>query len=357
MLLLLLLLLPIVGAAPEEVDYYALLGVAQDASEAQIKRAFRQLAREHHPDKAPEAGASDAFTPIAEAYAVLSDTAERARYDEHRRRRGPADAPKTFQRQDGSLPVTLELEAFFVGVQRDLTFRRTLPCDRCGGGGVLRVSATPADHAAAHGSAVADNHAACARCRGTGQWTDASTVRLTIPAGSVEGAGATVMLFGEPRVVRVYSLPHPVFQRNGTTLRCSLDLAAHEAVFGFRRTVLHLDGVPVVVERSQPTSNETVLTLPGRGMPQPHGRGGPGDLLVHFRVAPVPLVLDAGAGGPTMECMRGPANATVCPTLLHCRYVRPGTGLGWVWAPPGWEGAGADLVVRTVDCPALWIAS
>src|SRR5690606_8250994 len=69
------------GASMKYVDYYQVLGVERNASQAEIKKAYRKLAHEHHPDVASHAGAEDRFKDIAEAYATLKDPEKRAAYD------------------------------------------------------------------------------------------------------------------------------------------------------------------------------------------------------------------------------------------------------------------------------------
>jgi curved DNA-binding protein CbpA len=75
-------------------DYYRVLGVSQDASASEIRRAYRRLARQHHPDRNPKPDGPERFRTLAEAYAVLNDPARRARYDHTIRPPAPRDLPR-----------------------------------------------------------------------------------------------------------------------------------------------------------------------------------------------------------------------------------------------------------------------
>jgi curved DNA-binding protein CbpA len=91
-------------------DYYGLLGVSRDASTPEIRRAYRRLARQHHPDRNPHPDSSARFRAVADAYAILNDPTRRARYDHTSR---PAPPPRPQHEQPLVLPRrgTLELSA------------------------------------------------------------------------------------------------------------------------------------------------------------------------------------------------------------------------------------------------------
>jgi hypothetical protein len=113
------------------IDHYALLGVRSDASAREIRRAYRRLARRHHPDLNPRADGPERFAELAQAYSILNDPARRARYDQTLPRPTPASRPATSRS-----PV------------RDRTFRR----------GVLELSPSEARHLASHPLTLKDGH-------------------------------------------------------------------------------------------------------------------------------------------------------------------------------------------------------
>ena len=142
------------------IDHYALLGVRSDASAREIRRAYRRLARLHHPDVNPRPDGPRRFAELARAYAVLNDPAERARYDQTLH--GPAPArPTTMPRS----PV----------LQR--TFRR----------GILELSLSEARHLAHHPLTLRD---ACGRL-------------IVLPAGTGHGEEIMLPYNGRPVVVTV----------------------------------------------------------------------------------------------------------------------------------------------------------
>src|ERR671929_1176590 len=144
-------------------DYYDVLGVARDAGEADIKRAFRRLARELHPDVSEAPDAEERFREVAEAYQVLSNRETRELYDRygHAGLRGGGFSPGSFdfgnlsdlfsaffgddlfgasgarrsRGGDVAAEVEIELVEAARGVTRDVPFQVAVPCERCGGGG------------------------------------------------------------------------------------------------------------------------------------------------------------------------------------------------------------------------------
>jgi molecular chaperone DnaJ len=308
-------------------DYYSVLGVARDAGEAELKKAYRTLARQHHPDKNPnDARAEERFKEISEAYAVLSDPDKRAQYDRFGTVSGPGGGPgdvgfgtiiedlfegffggggsrRTRARRGEDLQYRLEisLEEAAQGMETKLQIPRheaceacrgtgqepgTTPetCGTCRGQGQVRFSQgflTVARPCPSCGGAGRVNRHPCAGCRGEGRVSRERLLTVTIPAGiedgnqmrlSGEGEGG---LNGGPRgdlYVLVQIRPHDIFVRRGADLFCTLPLTYPQVCLGDEVDVPVLDGkarLPVP-PGTQPGQQ---LVLRGKGMPHLRGRG------------------------------------------------------------------------------------
>lgn len=310
-------------------DYYATLGVPRTASEAELKKAFRKLAREYHPDVAKDKKkAEEKFKEINEAYEVLGDTAKRKRYDQlganwksgsefrpppgwdganggrPRTHGGPGKADFEFQfggtgfsdffeemfgarhasgtgrfaeddlsergrDVEGDLMVTLE-EAM-QGSQRAVNVRHAVACVGCAGTG-------------RQGQRV------CPVCAGEGRVAKSETYQVKIPPGVAEGQRLRVAGRGEAGarggaagdlILRVRLARHPDFEVEESNLIYEAALAPWEAVLGANISVPTLSG-RVNIKIPPGTQNGQKLRVRGRGLPQlPAGHG---DLLVVARV-------------------------------------------------------------------------
>ncbi len=326
-------------------DYYEVLGVSRQASAEEIKKAYRKLARQYHPDANPEnkKEAEERFKEIAEAHEVLSDPEKRAGYDRFghaangqgfggfngfgadfggvgdifdmffggggRKRRGPE--------KGGDLKMELEIsfeEAAF-GLERDIKVPRTEECGTCGGSGAApgtRVQICQVCNGAGQvqfaqstpfGRIVQSR--ACDRCRGSGKTIEkpcptcygACRVRKTrsihvkVPAGVDSGTRLRVAgegeagLRGGPRgdlYVYIYIKPHKFFHREGNDVVLEVPLSFAQAALGDEIEVDTLDG-KVQVKIPEGTQTGTVFRLRGKGIPDLHGHGR-GDQHVRVRV-------------------------------------------------------------------------
>ena len=268
-------------------DYYATLGVSRDADADAIRKAYRTLARRHHPDVAKEAGAEDRFKEIGEAYATLKDPEKRAAYDQLGARRAGEDfAPPPRWRHDVG-----DGEAF---AGMDLSDLLDALARARGGGAAAgaRVPLRGRDYEASVRIGLEDAH------RGTTVHLDiehedgSRTLAVTVPAGVVEGQRLRLRgrggagRHGGPAgdvYLHVTLAPHAVFRPDGHDLYFDLALAPWEAALGADVEVPTLDG-PVVLAVPAGTRSGRKLRLRGHGLA--NGKGGRGDAyaLVHIDV-------------------------------------------------------------------------
>jgi len=255
-------------------DYYTVLGVSRDATDTEIKRAFRELARKHHPDVSPDNN-GEAFREINEAYAVLSDTDARARYD---RWGHPDDV--------GGLSAVVE-------AAQDLlndVFRRRRGKQR---GRDLRYTLELSFEEAAFGCSKTITIPA-----GEDQTREFTVV---ISAGVPSGTVKTFKGEGEPGKggaapgdlhVNLRVAEHGVFRRDGLDVRSEHTISFAQAALGAVLEIATLDG-PIKMRIPEGTQPGRVFRIRGRGVPQASGKTAPrGDHLVHIQVE-VPTELTA----------------------------------------------------------------
>jgi molecular chaperone DnaJ len=316
-------------------DAYEVLGVTRDADEAQVKKAFRKLARELHPDvNAHDPQAEEKFKEAAEAYEILSDAERRQVYDRygHEGLRNGGRAPNF----DAFGSVSDLFEAFFGGGGRsgpapggdvavaldvsladaargaaiDVTYEAVdrcerchgngaepgtpiVTCERCGGNGVLRgVSRTPfgqvmrtVDCDVCGGDGKRPTQP-CERCDGRGREISERTLRVDVPAGIADGqrirlsghghAGEAGAPSGDLYVL-VNVAEDERFVRDGDDLVTVVDVPATVAALGARISVPTLDG-PQDVGLDAGTQPGETITLRGQGMPVLRRPGRRGDL-------------------------------------------------------------------------------
>jgi molecular chaperone DnaJ len=271
--------------AKKRRDYYEVLGVAKDCDEAELKRAFRELARKYHPDvnSDPEAGVK--FREINEAYAALSDPEERARYD------------RWGHRPTGSEPTGFGAMAQAVEEVLGDVLRRRRSKQR---GRDLRYTLEVEFEEAAFGTTktieVPDGPG--------GQPTPGGKMRqfsVVIPAGTAEGAVKMMKNEGEPGkhggppgdlhvIVRVK--PHPTLRREGHDVWSEVALTFPQAALGAVIDVPTLDG-PIKMRVPELTQPGRVFRIRGRGVPRGSGKNAArGDHLVKVQIA-VPTELTA----------------------------------------------------------------
>jgi len=256
-------------------DYYAVLGVARDASETELKRAFRELARKHHPDVSPDNN-GEAFREINEAYAVLSDKETRARYD------------RWGHPQDDASGLSAVVEAA-QDIINDV-FRRRRGKQR---GKDLRYTLELTFEEAAFGcSKTIEIPAGEAAVR---EFT------IVIAAGLPDGTVKTFKGEGEPGKggagpgdlhVNLRVAEHTVFRRDGLDVRSDHTISFTQAALGAVLEIATLDGA-IKMRIPEGTQPGRVFRIRGRGVPQAAGKTAPrGDHLVHIQVE-IPTELTA----------------------------------------------------------------
>jgi molecular chaperone DnaJ len=333
--------------ATTERDYYELLGVQRTATEAEIKKAFRGLARELHPDVSEDPDAEARFKEVVEAYEVLSSPERRELYDRfgHAGLRSQGFTPTSFdfgtlgdlfsaffgddlfgvggrprgaaRGADIAAEVAIELVDSAHGVTRDVPLRVAVGCGTCGGSGAqpgtqpvvcpvcggagrvqqvsntvfgqfVRAQACPR----CDGSGRIVEHP-CETCRGDGRVVEERTVSVEIPPGIHDGQ--RIRLGGEGhagdlggRAGDLYVLvriePDPRFVREGNDLISQVDLTITQAALGATVTVPTIAG-EVELEFEPGTQPGQVRAIRGAGMPVLQGRGrGDHRLLVNVTV-------------------------------------------------------------------------
>jgi molecular chaperone DnaJ len=319
--------------ATAERDYYELLGVTRDASADEIKRAFRRLARELHPDVSEAPDAEHRFREVVEAYEVLSNSERRELYDRfgHAGLRSGGFQPSAFdlgslsdlfsaffgddlfgvrgrgRGADIAAQVEIELAEVVTGTKREVPFGVAVPCSRCGGNGaepdtkirpcptcggngrVRQVSRSVFGEFVRAGTCPTCSGTGqliehpCEQCRGAGRVIEERTLDVEIPAGIHDGqrirlsgeghAGATGGRAGDA-YVEVHVRHDDRFVREGNDVYTTVDLTVTQAALGATLSVPTLEGdLDVTFEPG--TQPGEVRVLRGRGLPvlQGFGRG------------------------------------------------------------------------------------
>jgi len=327
-------------------DYYEVLGVSPNATQEEIKKAYRRLALRYHPDRNPgDKEAEEKFKEAAEAYEVLRDPEKREIYDrfgheglEGRGFRGFSGFEDIFSSfsdifeeffgfrtgrprrsygpvQGKSLRYDLELtlEEAFSGKEEEIVFTRLTICRACEGRG-LEPGTEPelCPTCQGQGQVIRSQgffqiSTTCPACRGEGQIITSPChdchgqgkvhterrITVKIPAGVDTGSQLRLRGEGEPGeyggppgdlFVVIHVKEHEFFGREGDDLICQLPISFVQAALGDQITIPGLDGDEEIEVKIPPgTQPEQILRIPGKGMPRLNGRGR-GDLFVKVMV-------------------------------------------------------------------------
>ncbi len=333
-----------------KTDFYETLGVARNATAEDIKKAYRKLAFQFHPDRNKDAGATERFKEINEAYQVLSDPERRASYDQFGHAGTNGAAGRGFEGFEGFGGLGDIFESFFGGGQpgqgpargRDLEYRTTIsfmeavfgaekefdinriePCDRCSGtraepgtdvtqcgtckgsGQVRRIQRSVFGQFAqmstcstcqGEGSVVSSP---CNKCKGAGRERKARRISVNIPAGVDTGSRIRIRSEGEPGdtgapngdlYIQVEVEPHEIFERDRDDVLLNLDINVARAALGATTDVPTVDGLK---EFKIPAGTQSGQAFRMRNLGVPHvgGSGRRGDQIVIINVA-IPKKLD-----------------------------------------------------------------
>jgi molecular chaperone DnaJ len=310
-------------------DYYEVLGIARGASDEQIKKAFRSLARELHPDVSDEPDAEERFKEVVEAYEVLSDSERRDVYDRfgHEGLRSGgftpnfdfgslsdlfsaffgddlfgAGARRARRGADVGAEIEIDLVEAAQGVTKQVPFQVAVPCDGCSGSGA-EPGTSPVQCSGCGGAGRVQQvsrsvfgefirthtcprcngsgrviESPCKKCRGAGRVVEERRLDVDVPAGihdgqriRISGEGHAGLPGGEAGdvYVLVHVKPDPRFAREGDDIFAEVDLTMTEAALGTRLTIPTLDG-EAELDFQPGTQPGEVHVLKGHGMPALH---------------------------------------------------------------------------------------
>ncbi len=319
--------------AASKRDYYEVLGIARTASDDEIKKAFRRLAKQYHPDANKEQGAEARFIEINEAYEVLSDAQKRAAYDRYGHAGvGSAagagfgdfsnfssinDLFETFfasaagsQRRTGTqrgadirYELTITFEEAVFGCQKEIELPRwetctscrgsgaqpgtsTSRCPSCQGTGEIRrvqqsifgqfVNVTICERCRGEGRVITTP---CEKCRGQGRVRNNRRVVVNIPAGVDDGINVRVTGEGEVSArggtpgnlyVILTVKPHPYFKRQGNDIIYELPISFAQAALGDEVDVPTVDGKATALKIPPGTQSGRSFRMKGLGVPVVH---------------------------------------------------------------------------------------
>ena len=305
-------------------DYYEVLGVSRNATDAELKKAYRRLAMKYHPDRNPDnKGAEDSFKEAKEAYDILSDSRKRSAYDQFGHAGvdtsaagghggfsggfgdifdsvfgdifgGGRGSERVYRGADLRYDLELELEDAVSGTTVKIRIPKLVHCDSCNGSGAKKGT-TPVTcptcngmgqvrmsqgffsvqqtcpQCRGQGKTVNDP---CPACRGNGRVRDSKTISVKVPPGV--DTGDRIRLTGEGEAgekggppgdlyVHINVTDHPIFTRDGTDLHCEVPIGFVTAALGGELEIPTLDG-RVKLKIPAETQSGKLFRLRGKGV-------------------------------------------------------------------------------------------
>ena len=302
-------------------DFYEILGVSRDASQKEIKKAFRTLSLKYHPDRNPgDQKAHDMFLKINKAHETLTDPDKKQIYDiygeegldqEHNlmnqnKERGP----------DARVDVQVTLEDLYNGASREISMEKNIVCPKCHGTGGKLGKTKQCPVCKGRGVTIQNVNMMgfnmqmqqpCNRCKGKGiifsevcphcngrrVIKDKKTLKVEIEKGMKNNQEIVFPRESEQSpdtipgdlIVRLVQKRHNFFtEREGNDLKATMELNLKEALLGYSKTIKHLDGRQITIESNKPTQPFSVRKITGEGMPVHNFPNQKGDLYIKFIV-------------------------------------------------------------------------
>ncbi|HEY0735363.1 MAG TPA: molecular chaperone DnaJ [Herpetosiphonaceae bacterium] len=338
-------------ATSSKRDYYEVLGVGRTSTPDEIKKAYRKLARQYHPDLNKEADAEAKFKEINEAYEVLSDTDKRSMYDRfghqavggaggydpfggfgqgdifstifdafvNQGARTGGAGPNTLRGADLRYHLQIDFEEAIFGTEKEISYQRSeacatckgigaepgtdlVRCTKCNGQGEIRTRApifnmltvVTCDQCGGTGKTIA---IPCHTCKGEGRTRNNRKVKVTVPPGvdnglqlRLRGEGEAGLRGGQAGdlLVAISVREHPLFQRNGNDIILELPLNVAQAALGTEVKVPTVGGEEML-EIPAGTQHEAIFRLRGKGAPSLRGQGRGDQVIVTRIVVPTKL--------------------------------------------------------------------
>ncbi|KAL0273860.1 UNVERIFIED_CONTAM: hypothetical protein PYX00_006441 [Menopon gallinae] len=301
-------------------DFYSILGVSKNANTNQIKKAYRRLARELHPDKnKDDPDAASKFADLSAAYEVLSDEEKRKKYDrcgeECVKKDGMMDGMDPFASFFGDfhfggfhfgggedkheirkgadivMDLYVTLEELFVGNFVEIT--RNKPVIRpAKGTRKCNCRQEMVTRSLGPGRLQMTQQTVCDECPNVKLVNEERQLEIEIEAGMVDGQETRFIAEGEPHldgepgdlILKIQTLPHPIFERRGDDLYTNMTITLQDALLGFTAEIEHLDGHKVIVSRDKITWPGARIRKKGEGMPNYENNNLHGTMYITFDV-------------------------------------------------------------------------
>ena len=327
-------------------DLYAILGIEKNASEDEIKKAYRKLAKKYHPDVNKTKEAEEKFKQINDAYSILSDPKKRQNYDTYGdpegnqfggfggfsgsnsgfdfgdifgdlfggRRNSNPNAPKKGRDIKGQVVISFD-EAVH-GCSKEISFNVKVKCDACNGTGssdltyescprcnglgrIRKTTQTPfgmqtmeSTCSECRGSGKKIKKP-CKKCNGTGEAITRKTIKVNIPAGINNGNVIPLReqggdgKNGGPKgdvYINVIVKPSNIFTRNGNNVESTLEVDVFDLLLGAKKTIKDLDNNDIEIELEAGTQPDKIITRVGKGISSVNNRNIKGNHYVKLKV-------------------------------------------------------------------------